>query len=226
MENELRTYSAFANLVRLVHAGADLHEAFDRSRAAYADASVNLVVLFDDATGEHTTVDREEIAEAPHPWLAEKLAETPGAGTEAESAKRAGPGRPKLGVVSREISLLPRHWAWLNEQPSGASAALRRLVDEARKTHAHRDRARRTQNAAYKFLSVACGDLPDFEETARDLYEGRFDDASARVAAWPSDLAAHARRLLALAAAARAALESEQQAAAHAPQVPRAAPTR
>jgi hypothetical protein len=214
MENQPRTYSAFANLVRLVHSGADLREAFERSRTAYADAAVNLVVLFDDATGEHTMVDREELPEAPHPWLAEKLAEklaepARAGESEGDAAKRAGPGRPKLGVVSREISLLPRHWAWLNEQPSGASAALRRLVDEARKTHARRDHARRTQNAAYKFLSVACGDLPDFEETARDLYEGRFDDASARVAGWPSDLVAHARRLFATAATARAELESE-----------------
>src|SRR5665213_1978029 len=49
----------------------------------------------------------------------------------AQDAAR-GPGRPKLGVQAREVTLLPRHWDWLNSQPGGASAALRKLVEEAR----------------------------------------------------------------------------------------------
>src|ERR1700679_3549712 len=42
------------------------------------------------------------------------------------------PGRPKLGVTAREVTLLPRHWDWLATQPGGASIALRRLVEDAR----------------------------------------------------------------------------------------------
>lgn len=216
MEIPERTYTAFANLVRRVFTAADLAEALERARAAYAEPGVELVVLFDDATGERTEIDRVAAPEAPpHPWLAEKA--EPGAAAEqaeAEADRRAGPGRPKLGVVSREVSLLPRHWEWLNSQPNGASAALRRLVDEARKAYAARDEARRTKDAAYKFLSVAGGDLPSFEETARDLYAARFDAATARIERWPTDVRDHARRLFGLAAEAHARLAAEPAARA------------
>src|SRR4051812_16383808 len=47
------------------------------------------------------------------------------------AAPPRGPGRPKLGVSAREVPLLPRHWDWLARQPGGASAALRRLVEQA-----------------------------------------------------------------------------------------------
>src|ERR1700739_3037247 len=48
-------------------------------------------------------------------------------------AETARPGRPKLGVVAREVTLLPRHWDWLATQPGGGSVALRKLVGEARR---------------------------------------------------------------------------------------------
>ncbi|MFY0534142.1 DUF2239 family protein [Nannocystis pusilla] len=47
-----------------------------------------------------------------------------------EPPARTGPGRPKLGVVSREVSLLPRHWEWLERQPSGSR---RRCADSSRR---------------------------------------------------------------------------------------------
>jgi hypothetical protein len=211
MEIPERTFTVFRNLVQRVHTGADLVAAFEAGRAAWGDPNAQLVTLFDDATGDRTEVDREVIAEAPpHPWLIEKAAPSASPSEdEPEASKRSGPGRPKLGVISREVSLMPRHWEWLNAQPSGASAAIRRLVDEARKTHAARDEARRTKDAAFKFLNVAAGDLPDFEETTRDLYEARFDAAAARMETWPVDVRDHARRLVGLAAAAHAKLAAK-----------------
>ena len=80
---------------------------------------------------------------------------------------RRGPGRPKLGVVSREVTLLPRHWDWLNSQPGGASVALRKLVEEARRVNSGRDKVRHSQEAAYKFMSAMAGNLPGFEEATR-----------------------------------------------------------
>lgn len=173
------TFTAFADFRRHLFTGP-LDEALAAAHAAYAAGGVQTVVLVNDETGDRSEVDP---AGGPHPW--------------SEAPRRVGPGRPKLGVVSREVSLLPRQWEWLASQPNGASAALRRLVDEAKKSQEPQDRARRAKDAAYKFMSVFGGDLPDFEEAARDLYADRFEDASRRLGAWPADLAAHARLLLA-----------------------------
>jgi hypothetical protein len=105
-----------------------------------------------------------------------------------------GPGRPKLGVVSREISLLPRHWEWLQQQPNGASAALRRLVDQARNSPA--DQERRAQEAAGRFLSAVAGNLPGYEEATRALYAGDRERMASLIAEWPADLREYATRLL------------------------------
>src|SRR5277367_707131 len=84
----------------------------------------------------------------------------------------ARPGRPKLGVVAREVTLLPRHWDWLAAQPGGASVALRKLVEEARRSHEASDRLRQAQEAAYRFLSAMAGNEPGFEEATRALFAG------------------------------------------------------
>lgn len=105
------------------------------------------------------------------------------------------PGRPKLGVEAREITLLPRHWAWLGRQPGGASAALRRLVETASRENPARDRARQAMDAAYRFATAMAGDAAGYEEAIRALFAGdgaRFD---AHAATWPEDVRAHARKL-------------------------------
>lgn len=102
-------------------------------------------------------------------------------------------GRPKLGVQAREVTLLPRHWEWLAEQPGGASPALRRLVDAAR-ANGRSDRERR--DAAYRFMQAACGDLPCYEEALRSVYAARDGDLAAHIAAWPADVARYIQTLL------------------------------
>ncbi len=107
-----------------------------------------------------------------------------------------GPGRPKLGVVSREVSLLPRHWRWLEQQPNGASAALRRLVEQEKRRQPAEQRARQAVEAVGRFLTAMAGNLPGYEEATRALWagqRGRFDDL---IRAWPRDIRAHAQRLL------------------------------
>ena len=93
------------------------------------------------------------------------------------------------------MTLLPRHWEWLATQPGGASVALRKLVDEARRASAGRDRARQARDAAYHFMHALAGDLPGFEEASRALFSGDGDRFATAVAAWPPDVRDHAGRL-------------------------------
>ncbi len=110
----------------------------------------------------------------------------------AGEAARRGPGRPKLGVVAREVTLLPRHWAWLAEQPGGASVALRKLVEEAARDKTGRDKRRRGQEATYRFLSAMAGDRPHFEEATRALFAGDKQKFTDCAQAWPPDIADYA----------------------------------
>ncbi len=106
------------------------------------------------------------------------------------------PGRPKLGVTAREVTLLPRHWDWLATQRGGASAALRRLVEEALRADAPAPVAGR--DAAYAFLTAIAGDLPGYEDAIRALYADGGARFAAAIAAWPDDIGAHARELAGL----------------------------
>lgn len=114
---------------------------------------------------------------------------------EEEPVAPRSPGRPKLGVVGREVTLLPRHWEWLNAQPGGASVALRRLVERARREYASQDRIRQAQESAFRFMSAMAGDEPGFEEASRALFAGDRERFRTQVAGWPADVAAHATAL-------------------------------
>ncbi len=158
------------------------------------------VLVLDAATSEPVELDLrgppEEIARrldtleaaASADGGSSPLEDGPGSGTR-------GPGRPRLGVVAREVTLLPRHWEWLREQPGGASVALRKLVEEARRANAGRDRLRRARDAAYRFMNALAGDEPGFEEAVRALYAGDAERFQAMSARWPADVRAHARAL-------------------------------
>lgn len=120
-----------------------------------------------------------------------------GAPEPAAGAPPPKPGRPKLGVVAREVTLLPRHWQWLASQPGGASVALRKLVEQARRDNRGADKVRQAQEVCYRFMSAIAGDLPGFEEIARALFApdaARFEEL---LAPWPADIGAHLRELAA-----------------------------
>jgi hypothetical protein len=102
-----------------------------------------------------------------------------------------GRGRPKLGVVAREVTLLPRHWDWLSTRPGGASVALRKLVDDARRANGDRDRQRAARDAGYHFMSTMAGDMPGFEEASRALFANDRDRFNELIAAWPVDIRDH-----------------------------------
>jgi hypothetical protein len=109
-------------------------------------------------------------------------------------AKRP-PGRPKLGVVAREVTLLPRHWEWLAEQPGGASVTLRKLVERARKDGSSAENRRRAQDSAFRFMSALAGNEPGFEEATRALYASDGQRFAEITEAWPPDVRDHAREL-------------------------------
>lgn len=108
---------------------------------------------------------------------------------------KPGPGRPRMGVVAREVTLLPRHWAWLASQPGGASVALRKLVEQARKDSLAQDLRRSSQEASYRFMSAMAGSLEGFEEAARALFAADRPRFEALIAPWPADIQAHLQQL-------------------------------
>ena len=108
-----------------------------------------------------------------------------------------GPGRPKLGVVGREVTLLPRHWQWLGEQPGGASVTLRKLVEKARLAGAAEQPARQAKESAYRFMSAIAGDEQGFEEATRALFAGNAEAFAEHTETWPVDIRIHAREIAA-----------------------------
>jgi uncharacterized protein len=127
-----------------------------------------------------------------------RLPQLPDAADAAEDAAipaPRGPGRPKLGVVAREITLLPRHWEWLARQPGGASVAIRKLVDQARRATEDNDRMRAGAEAAYRFMSAMAGNRPHYEEAIRALFASDAVRFERLIAQWPVDIRDHALRL-------------------------------
>jgi len=153
------------------------------------------IIIFSDATGQPIDLDlrgteREIIARLPQPASpADVEAE------ETASAEPRGRGRPKLGVVAREVTLLPRHWEWLGTQPGGASVALRKLVEQARRANGDADRARAARDAAYRFMSVMGGNLAGFEEASRALFADDRRRFVGLIAGWPDDIRDHVVKL-------------------------------
>jgi hypothetical protein len=125
-----------------------------------------------------------------------RLGRHPIVGAEVEPPKPRGPGRPKLGVVSREITLLPRHWDWLKEKRGGASATLRRLVDDARKVDSGENGDKEIQGRVYAFISDLASDLPAFEEVSRALFAGEYGRMTELAGDWPKDVRAYLTKLL------------------------------
>jgi uncharacterized protein len=113
----------------------------------------------------------------------------------ADTAAPRGRGRPRLGVVAREITLLPRHWDWLSSQPGGASVTLRKLVETARRAQVGLDNVRKAQDACWRFMSALGGDLPGFEEASRALFARQRERFLAELQAWPVDVRSHALAL-------------------------------
>ena len=173
--------------------------------------SQDTVLVVDAITGEPVELDlRGSVSTVVYRL---SPASTPGTNsTPDKSSDTPRPvGRPKLGVVAREVTLLPRHWEWLATQPGGASVALRKLVEHARRANREDDRIRQAREAAYRFMSAIAGNEPGFEEATRALFAGDREGMARAVAKWPADVRDHALSLAAAAAVERTQVESEAE---------------
>ncbi len=168
MGNE--TWTSFAGNRRIV-TGA-LNEMLMATKV-HLDAGGEPVLIFDDQTGRQQDYDfRGTVAEVLARVIPEPV--------------KAGPGRPKLGVVSGEVLLLPRHWEWLNTQPAKASGTLRRLVEVAMKNH--ETSLKQRLDAIGSLMWSLTGNLPGFEEATRALYARNFSGFQDLIAHWPADI--------------------------------------
>ncbi len=176
------TYTAFVDQ-QLIAAGTLIDIAEPVKIAS--DTGTPRLLVFDDNTGQVMELDlRGSLQDVLHRLRTSDEGATP-------TSKPAARGRPKLGVTAREVTLLPSHWEWLAAQPGGASAALRRLVDKARRSGS--DKLRETQEAARRVMLALAGDLPDFEEATRAFYAGEFDRFEQLSATWPADVGDYVR---------------------------------
>ena len=179
------TLTAFAGLQCVARGAQPQLLAQLRARSAALGVGGAPVLVFNDLTG--ALVDLDLRPQGSLPDMPEAAAATP--------ARTVG--RPRLGVVAREVTLLQRHWDWLNRQPGGASVALRRLVEEARRIHQGEDTVREAREAAYRFMSAIASSLEGFEEAARALFAGDQVRFAARVALWPADVGSYLQTLAA-----------------------------
>jgi len=185
------TYTVFAGH-QLIESGS-LEKVVLQTKACVEGGESRPVLVFEDHTGAQIDFD---LRGTPNDVLARLPSHPRFAPPEAPAAARTGPGRPKLGVVCREVSLLPRHWSWLDQQPGGVSAAMRRIVEEARKNGQRTERARISWEAAGKFMWAMAGNFPAFEEASRALYARDESRVVSLVRDWPVDIRTHVERLV------------------------------
>jgi uncharacterized protein len=171
-------------------ASGDLREVARAAKEVLDRHQDAAILVFDGVTSGPVDIDfRGTVAD-----VQARLPSAAGVPSTAEDAAPSaprGPGRPKLGVIAREVTLLPRHWDWLAQQSGGASVALRRLVEEARRSGEDSHRIRRAQEAAYRFMSAMGGNKPHYEDAIRALYANDPARFEKLIAAWPADVREH-----------------------------------
>jgi hypothetical protein len=181
-------YIAFAGDRRIASGDLrDIARSAKRTLDLHGDAQL---LIFDGKTSGPVEIDfrgsiDDVLARLPR-------SEAPAADEDTAATAPRGPGRPKLGVVAREVTLLPRHWDWLTQQKGGASVAIRKLVEEARRNSEAKDRIRLAQEAAYRFMSAMAGNRPHYEEAIRALFGNDPSRFGKLIAEWPADVRDHA----------------------------------
>jgi hypothetical protein len=195
MEAESTTTGSYSVFLGAKHlCTGPLNQAITAAKAAADSASTERLAVFDNSSGLRIDFDFRGSLEdvtarlEKHPMLSQ---------AEKEALKPRGPGRPKLGVIAREVTLLPRHWDWLAEQPGGASVALRKLVEMAKRENQAKDLARKAQEASHRFMWDMAGDQAGFEEASRAFYARDYAGFEQALQAWPEDVRTHALWLVA-----------------------------
>ncbi|HOZ04370.1 MAG TPA: DUF2239 family protein [Arenimonas sp.] len=153
------------------------------------------VLIFDNQSGRNIDIDIRGSDKAVLARLTPPVQDASGSEPDSGNEEQRGRGRPKLGVVPREVTLLPRHWEWLASQAGGASVVLRRLVEQARKTESDSAMQKKSQERGYHFLLAIAGDMPGFEEATRALFKNDRQSFENLISSWPADIKDHATQL-------------------------------
>ncbi|AZZ94460.1 DUF2239 family protein [Hahella sp. KA22] len=181
---ETQSYTGFHG--HQLFAAGDLPEVALKAKTLLEQDANAPVAIYDNATGRIVDIDYRGTAE-------DVIARIAARSKDGAPKPKAGPGRPKLGVVSREVTLLPRHWDWLRAQPGGASVALRKLVEAARRDNVDIDKSRLALEAVYRFMSTVAGDFPGFEEACRAFFAKDYETFDDMISLWPDDIQDHIR---------------------------------
>jgi hypothetical protein len=196
-QTDMTNYTAFAGPKRI--AAGNLMEVAKMVKGHFNDGAVEGVLIFDDTNSQLFDIDFRGTADDVQKRLTltidQQEVTAPSSESEPDTDAPRGPGRPKLGVVAREVTLLPRHWDWLNSQTGGASVALRKLVEEARRVGMDRDRIRLAQETSYRFMSAALSNEANYEEVARALFAGNRVQFNTLIDSWPIDLRDYLKQL-------------------------------
>ncbi|BCM94380.1 hypothetical protein IAD21_06287 [Abditibacteriota bacterium] len=188
----LQGYTAFHGQQRI--ASGELANVAQSAKEVIDRVEHASILIFDNATSRQVEIDfrgtADEVLQRLPPLLTEPVAQS----TEVEEPRV---GRPKLGVIAREVTLLPRHWEWLATQPASASVTLRKLVEDARRNSVAHDRERLAQEATNRFMMIMAGNFPGFEEASRALYRKDKAKFEQSIADWPVDIRDHVNQLAA-----------------------------
>jgi uncharacterized protein len=189
---QFEEYTAFHGQRRI--ASGDLRTVARSAKAVIDRIDHASILIFDHASSRQIELNFRGTVDEVLQRLAPPASENASPAIPVSETKA---GRPKLGVVAREVTLLPRHWEWLAAQPGGASVTLRKLVEEARRASAAKDKERLAQEATNRFMMIMAGNLPGFEEASRALYRHDRERFSQIVADWPVDIRDHVQMLAA-----------------------------
>lgn len=178
-----------------VIASGSLQHVVSTVKNALDDRDLTQLLLFDDSTGKQIDVDFRGMTDDVLKQLGEQFGDFPGTEMSHQPTRRVG--RPKLGVVSGEVTLLPNDWEWLKSQPGGASVTLRKLVGDARRAGGKQSKIRESQEATYHFMTAMAGNFHQYEEALRALYAGDLDRFYHYIDDWAPDIRNHIKKLAA-----------------------------
>ncbi|PQP88091.1 DUF2239 family protein [Paenibacillus sp. AR247] len=194
MGNDLTRFYCTAFLGVRVVASGSLQHVVSTVKDTLDDRGLTQLLIFDDTSGKQIDVDFRGKTDDVLNRLGKQFGDLP-PDTEMEHQPARRVGRPKLGVVSGEVTLLPRHWEWLKSQPGGASVTLRKLIDEARHAGGEQSKRRESQEAAYHFMTAMAGNFHHYEEALRALYAGDLDRFYHVIDDWAPDIRDHIKKL-------------------------------
>lgn len=187
---ETQTYTAFTGHKLLAH--GDLVKVAIKAKRKLKEDPHAGILIFSDLTGKQMDFDLHGTEKEVENRLQKFVADMPDNTVQ-------GRGRPRLGVVAREISLLPRHWEWLSTQSGGASATIRRLIEDARRKTSSRNIIKQSMERTHAFMTAIGGDLPGYEEALRALYAKDEKKFHKQLSEWPVQIRDHAIKLSATA---------------------------